>query len=82
MMSQEYYEYNQERIEPAKTAREHATTIDGEIQICPDANFSNYQIWTAFRTSSFRSTSHLARANAIINANIQLHFYPLCAFSP
>ena len=34
----------QERIEPA---REHATTIDGEIQIWrPDANFSNHQIWT------------------------------------
>ena len=40
-------EFHQERIEPAKPARQHATTIDGEIQIWrPDANFSNHQIWT------------------------------------
>ena len=33
------FQHNQERIEPVKPAREHATTIDGEIQIwCPDAN--------------------------------------------
>ena len=26
------YRFRQERIEPAKPAREHATSIDGEIQ--------------------------------------------------
>ena len=36
----------QEHIEPAKPAREHVTTIDGEIQTwLPDTNFSNIQIW-------------------------------------
>ena len=36
----------QERIEPANSAREHVTTIDGEIQTrLPDAKFSNNQIW-------------------------------------
>jgi len=36
----------QEHIEPAKPAREHMTTIDGEIQTwLPDTNFSNIQIW-------------------------------------
>ena len=32
--------------EGAKLAREHVTTIDGEIQTwLPDTNFSNIQIW-------------------------------------
>jgi len=36
----------QEHIEPAKPAREHVTTIDGEIQTwLPDTNFSSIQIW-------------------------------------
>jgi len=36
----------QEHIEPAKPAREHVTTIDGEIQTwLLDTNFSNIQIW-------------------------------------
>ena len=38
--------FHQEHIEPAKPAREHVTTIDGEIQTwLPDTNFSNIQIW-------------------------------------
>ena len=41
--------YEQERIEPAKPAREHASSIDGEIQTrYPDANFSNHQIWNIY----------------------------------
>ena len=40
------FEQPQEHIEPAKPAREHVTTIDGEIQTwLPDTNFSNMQIW-------------------------------------
>ena len=39
----------QERIEPVKPAREHASSIDGEIQTRrPDANFSNHQIWNIY----------------------------------
>ena len=37
---------NQECIKPA---REHASSIDGEIQTRqPDANFSNHQIWNIY----------------------------------
>ena len=38
--------FYQEHIEPAKLAREHVTTIDGEIQTwLPDTNISNIQTW-------------------------------------
>ena len=40
---------NQECIEPVKPMREHATSIDGEIQTRhPEANFRNHPIWNIY----------------------------------
>ena len=65
------YSY-QEHIEPAKPAREHVTTIDGEIQTwLPDTNFSNIQIWKGsnvrMHSYVFRVPCHGPRVNRGFN---------------